>query len=146
MTIRIIQGDIFKSDAQVITNPCNCVGVAGAGLSLSFKLKFYDNYRACRKQARAGLLKPGQLMLTKNQTPWILNFPTKDHWRNPSRYEWITAGARKLAAIWDHHEIKSVAMPKLGCGLGGLEWTRVYDILKDTFADDAYDIRVYHID
>ena len=136
-------GDLFKATEQVLVNPCNCVGVAGAGLSLHFRLNFPDNYRAYRKQARAGLLKPGQLMLTKNQTPWILNFPTKNHWRDPSRYEWITAGARKLAAIWDHHGIESVAMPTLGCGLGGLKWPRVRHILEEVFNDGPYIVAVY---
>ena len=124
-------GDIFATGADMLVNPVNCVGAMGKGLSLAFRRRFpvYDaDYRAlCRK----GRIRPGEVTLWTHcgGTPptWIASFPTKDHWRDPSRLEWIEDGLASLrdAILRRHPTCRSVAIPRLGCGLGGLAFTDV---------------------
>jgi O-acetyl-ADP-ribose deacetylase (regulator of RNase III) len=118
---------IFDSGAEVLVNPVNCVGVMGAGLALAFKKNFphcYPPYaEACRKKS----LRPGSILLIAPQGtfPGILCFPTKDHWRKPSRLEWVEAGLACIAENATKWGVGSLAMPLIGCGLGGLLWNDV---------------------
>ena len=120
--------DIFSLDANILVNPVNCRGVMGAGLARQFALRYpsilapYE--RACStKQLVVG----GVLMTTPDEDPTIriANFATKDHWRFPSQIAWIERGVHNLVATLD--EPSSIAIPQLGCGLGGLQWM---DVLK----------------
>lgn len=116
-------GDLFDSDAQTLVNTVNTVGVMGKGVALEFKKRFpemYDNYvQRCRR----GQVHLGQPYLyRRGSPPWILNFPTKDHWRSVSRLSDIVAGLDYLERHYRAWGIESLAVPPLGCGNGGLDW------------------------
>lgn len=117
-------GNIFESDSLVLVNPVNTVGVMGAGLALEFKKRFPKNFRKYEQYCSANLLEVGKVFFNPNieNGHFILNFPTKRHWQDNSKLEWIEAGFRDLLIIADFysHFSKSYAIPMLGCGLGGL--------------------------
>ena len=117
--------DIFQCDAQVIVNPVNLKGVMGAGLAKVFKEKYPDMFNYYRTSCLNGKFKEGDLQLYKTADKWILNFPTKRDWRDPSDITLIEKGLQRFVAIYKEDGITSVAFPKLGCGLGGLEWSDV---------------------
>jgi len=115
--------DIFESGAQTLVNTVNCVGVMGKGLALEFKDRFPEMYEEYVQLCKAGKVKLGQPCLSRRLTPpWILNFPTKDHWRSVSRLRDIVAGLQYLEAHYREWGITSLAVPPLGCGHGQLEW------------------------
>lgn len=120
--INFTHGNIFESTAEVIVNPVNCVGVMGKGLALEFKNKypqmFFYYQEACQKRT----LTPGRLMLVDETDKKILLFPTKVHWRYPSKIDYIKRGIEDFVKNYQNLKIKSVAFPRLGCGLGGLNW------------------------
>ena len=123
---------IFDVAADALINPVNCVGVMGAGLALAFKERFphcWDPYsRACREMTP----RPGTLLYVPPvaESPGIICFPTKDDWRDPSRIQWIDDGLSFLVAHADSWGIRSVAIPQLGCGLGGLPWAEVRPVIE----------------
>ena len=124
--IEIVQGDIFASACHAMVNPVNCVGVMGKGLALAFKKRwpsmFVDYQRACRNGTLAiGRMHPYQV----SDGVWVINFPTKDHWRNPSKLEYIEKGLEDLKQCVRSIGLTSVAIPALGCGLGELDWPLV---------------------
>jgi O-acetyl-ADP-ribose deacetylase (regulator of RNase III)/uncharacterized protein YwgA len=121
ITVRI--GDIFESDAQTLVNTVNCVGVMGKGIALAFKERFPDMFEDYARRCGEGRVKLGEPYLYRRLAPpWILNFPTKDHWRSVSRLQDIVAGLRYLQAHYRQWGIRSLAVPPLGCGQGQLEW------------------------
>jgi O-acetyl-ADP-ribose deacetylase (regulator of RNase III) len=131
------KGDLFESGCETLVNPCNCIGRMGAGLAYAFKKKFpkmnQDYIRICNAKA----LRPGLMHIWTNPegTPkYIINFPTKDD-LSPSRLEYITAGLNKLKSVVEKYNIKSIAVPALGSGLGGLPWGVVKTHIEN-FADD----------
>jgi O-acetyl-ADP-ribose deacetylase (regulator of RNase III) len=129
---------LFDSNAQVITNTVNCVGVMGKGIAAEFKARYPEMYADYRARCARGEVKPGQPYIWDGQDQMILNFPTKDHWRGDSRMEWIDAG---LQWIRDNHEdlgISTIALPPVGCGNGGLLWTDVRELVEKHFADLEY--------
>lgn len=131
--IRFAAGDIFAQPAVALVNPVNCVGVMGRGLALQFKRCFPDSFEPYRQACRDRILRPGRVFVWPTHRPaprWILHFPTKRHWRDPSRLEDIDEGLRDLARAIRRHRMPSVAVPPLGCGLGGLDWTRVRPLLE----------------
>ena len=140
-------GNIFDSRCQAIVNPVNCVGVMGAGLALQFKQRFPENFAAYADACRAGALAPGRMHVFDTgaeQPRFIINFPTKRHWRDPSRIEDIALGIDALNAAIAEHGIQSVAIPPLGAGLGGLPWPDVRRLIADRLADRGnLDIAVY---
>jgi len=134
--ITVKTGDMFNSKTQTLVNTVNCVGVMGKGIALEFKQRFPDMYDDYVKQCNAGHVKLGRPYLYKSLIPpWILNFPTKDHWRSVSKLSDITEGMNYLRAHYKEWGIKSIAVPPLGCGQGQLDWTIVgptlYRILKE---------------
>ena len=122
-------GNILACEAQAYVNPVNCVGVMGAGLALQFKLAYPKMFRDYRLACELGKVAIGSVWpfdrgLTS--TPrWIINFPTKRHWRDVSEIDSIDRGLVSLKWFLADNEIKSVAIPALGCGLGGLDWVDV---------------------
>lgn len=119
-------GNIFNSDCQYLVNPVNTVGVMGKGLALDFKNKFPDNFKKYRKYCKSGEFTVGKLLIISENNKKIVNFPTKLHWKNKSEINYILEGLEKLKTAIEKYNIKSIAMPKLGCGLGGLDWNIVY--------------------
>ena len=130
--LRFTQGDIFEQPAEAIVNPVNCVGVMGRGLALEFKNRYPDAFAAYRDACADNRLQPGRVFLyeTGQERPrWIVHFPTKRHWRDRSLISDIEAGLRDLAKTIDRHKIKSIAIPPIGSGLGGLDWQTVRPLL-----------------
>ena len=141
--IRYIEGDIFKSPAQVIVNTVNTVGVMGKGIALEFKKRYPDMFQAYRDICDRRKLKTGSLMLYYEPDHWVLLFPTKENWRNPSRMEYIEAGLAKFCRTYAEKGITSVAFPKLGCGNGELNWSEVQPVMEKYLNDLPIDIYIY---
>lgn len=141
--IEYIEGDIFKSPAQVIVNTVNTVGVMGKGLALSFKQRYpqvFEKYKvACEKH----LLTIGKLMLFYETDHWLLLFPTKEHWRNPSKLEYIEKGLMKFAQTYAEKGITSIAFPRLGCGNGELNWADVKPLMERYLKELPIDVYIY---
>ena len=133
------RGNIFdEADADALVNPVNCVGVMGAGLALQFRKRYPEMFQAYRKACAASMVRVGKMNVyeTKGQFPrYIINFPTKQHWRNPSKLEYIQTGLHDLIRILKDLKIGKVAIPPLGCGLGGLPWDVVRKILVYALKD-----------
>ena len=127
--IDIRSGDILKSDAEALVNTVNCVGVMGRGIALQFKNAYPENFHAYAAACRRSEVQPGRMFVfeTGRLTPprLIVNFPTKRHWRGKSRIEDIEAGLVALAEVIRSRRIRSIAVPPLGSGLGGLQWAEV---------------------
>ena len=136
MGIEYATGDLMEADVYALVNPVNCVGVMGKGLALQFKRAYPGNYDAYVKACRRGEVRPGRMFTYetgKAEGPrLIVNFPTKRHWRDRSRIEDVEAGLRGL--VWEiaTRGIRSVALPAVGCGLGGLEWPEVRERIEST--------------
>ena len=138
-----VEGDIFKSPAQVHVNTVNTVGVMGKGIALEFKNRYPDMFKAYRDVCDKRKLKIGSLMLCYEPDHWVLLFPTKEHWRNPSRIEYIEAGLAKFCRTYAEKGSTSVAFPRLGCGNGGLNWSDVMPIMEKYLQDLPIDIFIY---
>jgi O-acetyl-ADP-ribose deacetylase (regulator of RNase III) len=129
-----VQGDILKSDCAVIINTVNCVGVMGKGLALQFKRQFPAMFAAYQRDCNLGLIQPGRLSSFPIGTgKHIINFPTKKHWRHPSRIEWIKDGLSILPSTVLSLGCHSVAIPPLGCGNEGLNWDDVVPLIFRAF-------------
>ena len=124
MAITYFSCTVFDVPAQTLINTVNCVGVMGKGLALACKQRFPEMYEEYRRVCDAGQLRPGCLQLWKGPAQWVLNFPTKQHWRNPSQIEWIEDGLRVLAKNYQAMGITSINVPPLGCANGGLNFER----------------------
>jgi O-acetyl-ADP-ribose deacetylase (regulator of RNase III) len=141
---RALIGDLFESRAQTLVNTVNCVGVMGKGVAEQFKLRFpamFDDYksRTDRKAVRLG-----EPYLYRDQLgAQIINFPTKDHWRSPSRIADIERGLDYLATHVAEWKIASMALPPLGCGNGGLEWSEVGPLIYSKLHGLPIDVEVY---
>jgi uncharacterized protein YwgA/O-acetyl-ADP-ribose deacetylase (regulator of RNase III) len=142
MTVRT--GDIFSSGAQTLVNTVNCVGVMGKGLALEFRNRFPDMFEDYVHRCSAGLVKLGQPYLFKRVIPpWILNFPTKGHWRAVSRVDDIVQGLRHLKAHYKEWGITSIAVPPLGCGQGQLEWQFAGPVLYSHLREFDIPVELY---
>lgn len=131
----IERGDLFRSNAQAIVNTVNCVGVSGKGIALEFKRRYPVNHNAYAEACSRGAVRPGEMFVTETglvHPQYIINFPTKRHWVNPSRSLDIVAGLRALRREIETRKITSIAIPALGCNNGGLSWGRVrVDIARE---------------
>lgn len=132
--IKYVTGNIFESDAEALVNTVNTVGIMGKGIALGFKKRYPDNFKIYADACKRNEFNIGMLLVTETQDlngkKIIINFPTKKHWRNPSEYEYIEKGAKELVKVIKEREIKSVAIPPLGAGNGGLHWAQVRSILS----------------
>jgi len=131
-------GNILQADCEALVNPVNCVGVAGKGLALQFRQVFPANFEAYRAACQNRQLVPGKLFVfhTGLERPkYIINFPTKRHWRDKSRLEDIQLGLKSLIEEIRRLSVRSIAIPALGCGLGGLDWKDVRPMIEQAFQD-----------
>lgn len=131
--IRIARGNLLEADAEALVNTVNTVGVMGKGIALMFKDAFPKNFQAYAKACKEGEVEVGRMFVTERSGPgprWIINFPTKKHWRNPSRLAWIEAGLADLVDIVRSRNIRSIALPPLGSGNGGLDWKTVLPLVE----------------
>lgn len=128
--IEVSDKRIFDSKCDVIVNTVNCQGVMGRGIALEFKFRYPDMFKQYTLQCERGEVRPGKLLLyTCAKKPWILNFPTKDHWKLPSRIEYLEMGLREFPRTCYQQRIKSVAFPKLGTTSGKLSWDVVRELM-----------------
>jgi O-acetyl-ADP-ribose deacetylase (regulator of RNase III) len=132
MTFRILHGDLFHSAAQTLSNPINCHGVMGGGLAMEFRLRFPIMFRDYVQRCHRGEVRVGMPYVWHNFSggPSVLNFPTKDDWEDPSKLEYVEEGPRYLVEHYREMGIASLALPALGCGLGGLEWRDVQPMME----------------
>jgi len=130
--IRSGQGSLLDADADALVNTVNTVGVMGKGIALQFKHAFPDNFKAYRKACERGDVVPGRMFVFETgrlRPRLIINFPTKRHWRSPSRLEDIESGLMDLVDVIRRHAITSIAVPPLGAGNGGLDWSKVRPLI-----------------
>lgn len=137
--------DILQSDCEAIVNTVNCVGVMGKGLARQFRVKYPDMFLAYMDVCKSGELCPGWIYPYTDQASGkvIYNFATKDHWRSPSRIQWVEEGLVRLARYIKLDGIKSIAIPPLGCGLGGLSWADVEPLISKHLGDLGIRVDVY---
>jgi O-acetyl-ADP-ribose deacetylase (regulator of RNase III) len=139
----VSNGDIFASDADALVNAVNIVGVMGKGLALAFKKRFPGMYEEYHKKCKQKQLQIGIMDVYLNETPVIINFPTKKHWKDSSRLEYVEKGLEDFCAHYAEWGIKSVAFPQLGCGFGGLKWSEVQLIMEQYLAPLEIEAEIY---
>ncbi|MFV1883030.1 MAG: macro domain-containing protein [Balneola sp.] len=145
--VRLITGNLLDSPAEALVNTVNTVGVMGKGIALQFKNRFPNNYKVYKKACDDGTFDVGQVLVVHDgdllHSKTIINFPTKKHWRSPSKYEYISSGLIALKDAIQKHQIKSVAIPPLGCGNGGLDWEKVKSLITEGLKNVEADIYLY---
>lgn len=136
--IELKHDDIVTADAEALVNTVNCVGVMGRGIALQFRKAFPENFTAYKEACDRGELRPGQLFVyVQDQLTnprYIVNFATKDHWKGKSRLDYIDSGLKALVQEVRQRGIRSIAIPPLGCGLGGLRWSDVRPRIEHAFS------------
>lgn len=138
--VSVLTGNIFVSQAQTCVNTINCVGVMGAGIAFEYRLRYPGMFQHYRLLCEQGEIDIGKLWIYKAADRWVLNFPTKKHWRNPSKEEFLHAGLEKFMATYKQRGISSVAFPLLGAQMGGLSAERSLEIMLEHL--DGCDIPV----
>lgn len=146
--IHYTTGNLLDDDAEALVNTVNTVGVMGKGIALMFKERFPANYTAYKTACERGDIVPGRVFVTENlelSAPrWLINFPTKKHWRPPSRLEWIDEGLADLRRVLVEKDIKSIAIPPLGSGNGELDWDDVRPLIEQHLGDlEGVEVVVY---
>ena len=136
MTIIYTNENIFDSPCDALVNPINCVGVMGKGLALQFKNKYPKMFEAYRLACQKGWVAPGRLFVYPEEDgKLIIGFPTKIHWKDQSKIEYLEAGLIKLKKLIEERSIRSIAIPALGCGLGQLRWNEVKPLMESHLSD-----------
>lgn len=133
--ISFAQGNLLESDVEAVVNTVNTVGIMGKGIALMFKERFPANFTAYAKACEREQVKIGKMFVTENEQifgpKWIINFPTKQHWRVRTKIDWIQEGLLDLVRVIEEKKIHSIAVPPLGCGNGGLNWNDVRPLIVD---------------
>ena len=149
--ITYVKSNLFDLKVDAYVNPVNCVGVMGGGLAAEFKERYHFNYQEYRRACLDSTLAPGKCLAVRDdflgKEAWIINFPTKVDWRNPSQYSYILEGLVDLVSFIKTSQtlkdpITSIAIPALGCGLGGLEWDKVRPMIHEKLKSLRCDIYV----
>jgi O-acetyl-ADP-ribose deacetylase (regulator of RNase III) len=148
LMITFTEGNLLKANTEALVNTVNTVGVMGKGIALMFKEAFPENFRAYSAACKKQQIKVGQIFATERKDlmggpKWIINFPTKQHWRNPSKIEWIKEGLQDLVRFIAEHKIKSIALPPLGSGNGGLDWKSVRPLIESAMGSLDVQVVVY---
>jgi O-acetyl-ADP-ribose deacetylase (regulator of RNase III) len=137
--IQEYEGSVFeckeKENVDCIVNTVNTKGFMGAGIALEFKLRYPDLYKVYKNKCKKNEIIVGRVDFYKGKDGYIINFPTKDDWKFPSKLEWIKLGLRDLKNKYKKYGIKSIAFPKLGAGKGGLIWADVDSLIRNELED-----------
>lgn len=145
--ITLTQGNLLEAGTEALVNTVNTVGVMGKGIALMFKERFSDNFARYQAACKAGELRTGEVFATEvnelGGPKWIINFPTKQHWRYPSRMEWVDSGLLDLRRFIVDQQVRSIAIPPLGAGNGGLDWPLVLQRIQSVLGDLDVDIQVF---
>ena len=146
--IKVFEGDMMQSGAEALVNTVNTVGVMGKGLALQFKETFPSNNKAYIEACKNKTLSIGKLLSVWDEhvqlgRKLIINFPTKEHWRYPSKYEYIEKGLIALRELLQKENIKSIAIPPLGSGNGGLDWNKVKPMIEQALKGLDTEIMIY---
>lgn len=145
--IRYTHGNLLEAGTEALVNTVNTVGVSGKGIALMFKESYPANFKAYQAASKSGCLSPGGLFITERHDMlgphFIVNFATKNHWRHPSRLEWIRLGLASLRDEIRRLGIRSIAIPPLGAGNGGLDWSDVRSLIAESLADVDCEVLVY---
>jgi O-acetyl-ADP-ribose deacetylase (regulator of RNase III) len=146
--IRYTQGNLLDASSEALVNTVNEDGVMGKGIALMFREAFPESARAYEQAAKRGEVRVGYVLVTQNKAlfgpRWIIHFPTKRHWRFPSKLEWVRRGLQDLKRVVPEYGIRSIALPPLGCGNGGLEWSHVRREIEAALGDlENIEITVY---
>src|ERR1035441_5305847 len=148
LMLTFTEGNLLTADTEALVNTVNEVGVMGKGIALMFREAYPENNREYELACKRGEVRVGRVLVTENKAQWgakwIINFPTKKHWRNPSKLEWIRDGLKDLREAILEREIKSIAVPPLGCGNGGLEWRDVKSLIAESLGSlSSVDVKVF---
>lgn len=146
--IRYTQGNLLDADAEAIVNTVNTVGVMGKGIALMFKKRFPKNMTEYAMACKSGEVQTGKMFVTETGESigpkWVVNFPTKQHWRADSKMEWVTSGLDELRRFIIKNNVKSIAIPALGAGNGKLDWENVKPEIEQRLSDlENVDIIIY---
>lgn len=146
--IRYTQGNLLEANAEAVVNTVNEVGVMGKGIALQIREAFPASARAYIEASKRGEVRVGRMFVTPVSDllgpRWIIHFPTKRHWRHPSKMEWVREGLRDLVRVVEEKKLRSIALPPLGCGSGGLEWTQVRGEIEFALGElEDVDVIVY---
>lgn len=146
--IRYTTGNLLDAEVDAVVNTVNTVGVMGKGIALMFKERFPANTEAYTRACKAGEVRTGEVFVTETDElmgpHWIVNFPTKQHWRAKSRIQWITDGLSDLRRFIEQNQVRSIAIPPLGAGNGGLDWSEVKPHIEQALGDlEDVDIIVF---
>ena len=148
--IRLLSGNMFDCQVDALVNTVNCVGVMGAGVALQFKMRYPEMFQDYVRRCRCGLARPGQPYAWRQEESLfgsdsrvVINFPTKDDWRNPSEYSYIESGLHWLREYLLQSPGLSIAIPALGCGYGGLDWKVVEGMIRTALGDLENEILLF---
>lgn len=136
-------GDLLNSSAQTLVNTVNCVGVMGKGIALRFRKAYPEMFLDYMSRCRDHELKLGEPYMYRTASKQIINFPTKNHWRGCSDLKSIRIGLERIREQWEEWGVLSLAIPPLGCGNGGLDWSDVRPLIVEVLTPVDIDIQVY---
>lgn len=140
------RGNLFDSNAQTLGNAVNTVGIMGAGIAKEFKLRYpemFADYKQRCAEKRVLVGEPYCWKPADEAAPWVILFPTKQHWRNPSQIKWLESGLQYLNENYKEWGIRSLAMPALGCSLGGLDWKQVRPLMERYLGEMEVPVEIY---
>ncbi len=146
MSLKVITGNIFTSNCQTIVNTVNCVGVMGAGIALEYRLRYPEMHEKYINLCSNKQINIGTLWIYKTPERWILNFPTKTHWKYPSKIEFLHAGLEKFISTYEEKGIKSIAFPLLGADKGKIPEQQSLTLMMDYLERANLDIEIYKYD
>ena len=146
--IKFTEGNLLEAEVEAVVNTVNTVGIMGKGIALMFKDRFPRNFEAYVRACAAGEVRLGKMHVTENKElfgpRWIINFPTKTHWRVKTKIEWVEEGLKDLVRTIVEKKIHSIAIPPLGCGNGGLDWREVAPLIASVLQDvEGVNVIVY---
>ncbi|WP_082794302.1 macro domain-containing protein [Thauera humireducens] len=142
----VVNGNIFKSKCQTIVNTVNCVGVMGAGIALEIRLRYPDLYKRYVQLCAEKKIDIGLLWIYKGTDRWILNFPTKRHWRYPSKLEYLHAGLKRFVDTYEERGVQSIAFPLLGADKGGIDPSVSLELMQRYLGNLKIDVEIYRYD